>query len=614
MPNETTRDVGIILSDENFEFSFMEGETPSLNGDSAPPTDVVDVGLIKPPVDPRVAVSAVRKNGDLAAVCHAVGNGCAGVTYVAVPRITMAQGGPNLDDPKSWSPEIRLQHDILQVLIQSGFHGKGAQTLRSGFYEQEHDRVMLGWGGVMVYREPSRVGPAGIPMPRAFGRFEAVHAKFTKPDRNPTWTPVPVVTIDGRILWTEELRHFRRLVMEKPSKGMFSTGSSRLYFKEFGDWRSMDAKTGRRSTGSRRLPPKNMFEPGTYNPGNLGPKSTPAAEVMTWATSFPGAAPYGISAWHSELNSVEVSTEASQLLLTYLKSGLHSVILAAADRPFEDASANAAISKIDELGRGRKGLGALITIALAATSDAGNMGLSPAAMFGQATNNDRGKLILHEINTKLPQEVLDGKLRSTMASSLAQAERLPELLVGKSQAYNFATAGSAWRTVNRLRFSPHHEERVLFLNRIAVEMGITHWMLDIVSPEWEEPPGLTGVATIAGQTAGLSPNTAVKLMSEVSDAAIPPFDEWWGEIPFLILNMALTSNDPSALLTILGYEEQAKALHDLLEKSANSGTEKPVAKVASNLVSDILNRLDDIDPEDIPGAIELLQSMAGKEA
>lgn len=565
-------DAAVILERHQVSLPFMVGELPGSDPGDENLSDLEDQfagGFQPPPVPPMKALRAVLSNGELAAVLHAVGEGTAGVKYEIQPRFANAPGKSfNMDDPSSWPEGAQQQRDLLQVFIQAGFQGRGAQSLREGFYEQEHDRVMLGWGGVLVHRKmPLPDDSPYMPMPpRALGRFEACHAQFTKPQSTPTFTPVPIALEDGRILWIEEPRHFRRIRMQ--------AGRKKMWFKEYGDWRLMDARTGRYASNSRHIRSIESFQPGKYYPGtaagirqNTRGKVVPAIEVMHWNTSFPGVAPYGISGWHSELDSVSASAEGTKLLLSYLKSGLHSVILAAANRPFESQTAEAAIEKIDSLGRGREGLGALITLALV-PGDSSSQQTNP---FAEATA-DRGRLILHELNTKLPQEVMNGEMRDSLGKRFAHSERIPALLLGKSDSYNFATASAAWAVVNRLRFNPHHEIREQFLDRLLVEMGITLWRIRIASPEWEEPEPLASVASIAGSNGGLSVNKAVKLLNEVLDVDVSPIDEWWGNLPMSLVTSVLSSVDPAETLELLGLKDEAAAFREAQAKNQSSVT------------------------------------------
>ncbi len=558
-------DVAVILERNQVNIPFMPGELPGTEPVGEGPFDRGGM-VVEPPVDPKKARKAVLSNGELAAVLHAVADGTAGVNYSIVPRHSTAPGNFRLDDPTTWTTEIRRQHDMAQILIQTGFRGNGVKSLKMGFRDQEHDRVVMGWGGVIVRRRLTD-SELGFPEPSHFERFESCVAKFTKLQKTTVMVPVPVALQDGRILWIEEMRRFRRLKVNHNGKVFF--------YKQYGDWRSMDARTGKYSTGNRRRPSTEPFTPGEYRPGRLPSGAVPAVEVATWETHFPGVSPYGISGWHSEMLSVQSSAESTKLLLEYLRSGLHSVILAAANRPFEDASADAAIKSIDELGRGRKGLGALIPLSLIPLDSSVQSGGGNPLL--QDTTNDKGRLVLHELNTTLPSQVMDGELSQSLGRRFAHSERIPALLLGKSDSYNFATASAAWSTVNRLRFAPHHEERMHFLDRILVEMGITFWSINVESPEWNEKEPLGSTASVAGSQGGMSLNHATKLLGEVLDIDIKQVEEWWGNMPLSLVKSVLESPDPQGTLILLGLEEEANRFGDA----------RPVTETITEVVSQI---------------------------
>jgi capsid portal protein len=536
-------DAAVILSKEQVSLSFIPGELPGAESGDDSAESLLNTNVVEPPVSPKRATIAVASNGELSAVCAAVADGTAGMRYTIEPRFERTSVDFDLRDPKTWPKEVRDQHNTLQVFTQAGFLGKGAQSLRMGFKEEEHDRVVLGWGGVVVLRDDvSRI-------PKGLGRFQACNARFTRPSNTVTMVPIPIALQDGTIIWVEEPRHFRRIRYQMDNNRY-------VWYKQFGDWRSMDMKTGKYSSSSRRVAPTSPFKKGKYYGGSLPENGVQALEVMHWSTTFPGVDPYGMSGWHSELTSVDSALEATKLLLSFLRSGLHSVIIAAANRPFEQSVADSAVQRIDELGRGRKGLGALITISLVPSSSE----QASSNPFADDSSSDRGKLVLHELNTKLPSEVLNGSLKQSLGSSFAQAERIPELLLGKSGSYNFATASAAWSTVNRLRFAPHHEEREAFLDRLLIEMGVVWWRLSVDSPEWEERESLPAVATIAGQNGGLSANRALEMLSMVMDLDVKKIDEWWGDIPMPLVSTVLNSPNPKQTLQLLGYGEVAEGI------------------------------------------------------
>lgn len=568
---------GILLGEESLDALF---------GDTGVPTDPAQNPLallhgdgVKPPMNPLALMQAVKSNGELAAVCHAVANGNAGTTVKIVPRLPAEVGGPKAADPSSWTDEIRNEHRIMQAFVQAGFHGDGAKSLRAGFYEQEHDRVVLGWGGVRVIRSATRRDAmTNLPVPEALGRFEACYATFSKPDVKPTPVPIPVLCEDGTTIWVTEYRYFRKIVfVPRARQGMVSPTASQapMYYKQYGDWRSLDARTGRRSNSYKYLPPSDPWKsPGTFKPGGLPADGIQAQEVMTWATSFPGVAPYGVSGWHSEMKSVESAKEAQQLVVDFLKSGLHGVILVAASRSMDDALLKQAIDKVENLGRGRNGMGALVTLSLAPMSSDVSSNL-PIGMRDEMTA-DRGRIIFHELSSRLPAEVMDGSIRNNSANSFARAERLPPLLLGKSEAYNFATAQAAWRVVNSLVFSPHHEDRNQFFDRLCVEMGIKHWKLEVVSLEWAEPTPVTGLASVVSQSGGLTPNMGLSLLAESTNRQYVPFPSWWGEVPLPILNTAFASPDPIKILDALGFSEASARIRQV-----------GVAGAATELLNDI---------------------------
>lgn len=524
MPQSSTSsdNPGIVIRDETFQVPFVTGDMPGSSNSNE--DSIFDMNLEIPPVNQRRVLQAMLRSGAVTAVGHAIAQGTTGMGHDIVARF-------DANAPRDrWPDGAEDEHDRLTVFLATGYRGEEVTSIREGLYNAEHDRFAIGWGGVTVFRDDK-----GKPI--AIGAFEALGAKFSKPDPKPVMTKIPVATDDGRIIWTEVPRHFRRILVIDHTTG------ARTWYKQYGDPRVLDSRTGRYVT-------------------KVTKSVVPAVEVMSWATRFPGVGPYGVSGWHTELAAVDSAKEHIDLLLSYLRSGLHSVVIAAADRPFESATADAAVDKIDKLGRGREGLAALITIALSPTPS-GNS--NPLA---DSSSADRGRLVLHELHTKLPEALTNEVLSDALTLRIAQSERLPELLIGRSGSYNFATAAAAWSTANRLRFSPHHAQKDDFLNAVIIEMGIRHWSLRTISPDWKDEEPLNGMMSVSGQLGGVTVNTAMKLMYDLMDMKAKPIDAWWGSLPFPLVTKILEAPDPQAMASTLGITLPNNAKTEVLNDVA----------------------------------------------
>lgn len=531
--SEVTQNPTHIVGMTRHDVPMIIGDLP---GTPAPAEDEDMFGgaFESKPVDPKQALSAMASSGAVISTGHAVAHGCTGDGFMIVPTFESRSMKRS-----EWPSGATEERDRVEIFLKTGFRGNRVGSIKDGVFRAELDRYAMGWGGVTVMREPIIRPGQVVARPTSVGLFSSAAAWYTKPDRTPTMVPVPVPMDDGRLLWTSVPVYFRRLMVQ-------NNRGKKSWFKMYRDWRSMDSRTGRFSTGARFKQSKGVI---SVTPGRLPSGAVPAPEVMTWETPFPGGGPYGFSGWHSEMRTVASAVEHIGLLLKYLKSGLHAVTIAAANRPFEDASAEAAVNKLDELGRGEQGLGSLVLINLMpAESGGGN------AMLGADNSADRGHLVLHQLQSKLPDHLTDSTLSDALAMRIAAAERIPALLMGRSDGYNFATAAAAWVTTTRLRFRPHHIEHDEFLNSILAEMGVVHWRVMTKAPEWDEGEPLSGVASVAGQLGGVTVNRAVQLLSTVLDIDVDPVEEWWGDLPMPLVTSILESQSPRATAEALGIK------------------------------------------------------------
>lgn len=562
--SDVTQNPSVVLDRHHINVPFIIGEQPGTPDQSE---DLMTSGLISPPVDPGEALALGLSSGAVMAVGAVVAHGTAGADFMIEPRIDEID--PR--DRKKWPKGTAEERDRLEIFLRTGYRGSHTYTIIDAFHDMELDRFYLGHGGIAIIRSGVKDNDTRPAPPIALARFESTGANLTYADKEATMVPTPVALADGRIVWVQVPRFFRRIrhmpitiafarAVENNDLGIAKSSigdinqvatsgelmSGATWFKEFGDWRAMDARTGTYAKGYRYEASTDPLVPGRCISGKLPKGAVPAIEVARFVTSFPGAAPYGISAWHAEMGTVQAAREHIKLLLKYLKSGLHAVMLAAATRPFEAASLNAAVTKIDELGRGCDGLGALITVSLIPQS-ADN----PNAFVGNQASADRGGLVLMPLKTELPNQLLDDTLSDTLGARIASAERVPSLLIGRSDGYNFATAAAAWDTANRMRFSPSHREHEGFLDALTAEMGISRWRLRTVSPAWKEDEPLTGVASVAYQAGGMSVNRSMDMLAKVLQIDGVHIDEWWGDLPMPIVSLILTAQDPKAMLDLI---------------------------------------------------------------
>lgn len=524
------------------------GDLPGMaSDDDEQLTDgTVQVTVRSPPIDPADANKAARSSGVVMALGNVVAYGCGGGAVEPVKRTKTAG-----DEDQ----QLADRRDV-DIFLASAFatQDKPVATPQEVFRHVEFDRFKNGWGAVNVTRAPISLGPLPPPV-TTIRHHDNDNLRATTRDRSVTMVPVPVVLqSDGSVMWVEVPHVFFRWRDKRPGNSKFT------WFKSFGDWRSMDAKTGRYSSGSRRVANPDSPTGYAYITGVLPSGAIQASEIAHFSTYYTGVAPYGVSAWHSEFDAVAASDEQGKLLLAYMKSGLFSIILAAASRPFDKVIVDDATKTINRLGRGRDGLAALVTLSLTPTTS------QQMAMPG-AGNNDaassQGRIILHELSTKLPTEIINGSLEGALVDRLAQAERIPTLLIGKAGTYSSATASAAWMSASKLRFQPAHADHDALMNAALASRGVVSWGVETTSPTWKEDPSITAIGQTAGQYGGMTINTALAMMAGATGDDFKPRTEWWGDLPMPIVAAILRDKDPySAVVRVLGSNAPAKSDFD----------------------------------------------------
>ncbi len=280
-------------------------------------------------------------------------------------------------------------------------------------------------------------------------------------------------------------------------------GAKAVYFKQYGDPRTLSSQTGRWYLSQEML---RDAEPGV----------PPATEVIHWR-AFDTIGPYGVPRWYGAQYAVMGSLASERINYDYFdnKAIPPFVVMVSGGRLAEGYDV-----KLKELLAGIKGQANFWKIlVLQAESTAGS--------------NAKCRIELHPLLKRSEEDAMFQEYEAQNEKKIQRQWRLPDLLVGKSQEANRAQAEAALQMAEQQVFQPFREEEDDFFNRfILPEMGIRFWRFKTNSAVARDPQLQTEIATTWMKAGALTPNEGRRVAADVlNDPTIQPIEEPWANIP-----------------------------------------------------------------------------------
>lgn len=326
--------------------------------------------------------------------------------------------------------------------------------------------------------------------------------------KEPTNVPVEqIVMRDGKLKKRRMTKRFRRFVQ--------MVGSRLVYFKEFGDPRMINMRTG-------------------HADDNV-PLEDSATEIFHFQLYSPGS-PYGLPRWINNLPAVMGLRESELTNLDFFKQ---NAIPAMAVLVSGGALTNSSISNIQDnftSGRGRESMNRVLVIE--ATGDDSASGLESTIPTPKL-----------EIKTLASDRQTDGLFQVYEDSSekkIRSSFRLPGLFVGRAAEYTRATADTSLIVADSQVFSPERNrlDEVWNSHFLTVDgMPLRFWRIRSNPPRLTNPEAIIDAIKILDKVGGLTPNVAIGLANELFDLALTPIEQEWGDYPFqIVLALAQTGN------------------------------------------------------------------------
>ena len=308
------------------------------------------------------------------------------------------------------------------------------------------------------------------------------------------------------------------------------SGGSVVYFKEFGDKRIMDKRSG-------EYVEQLDIE---YQ----------ANEII----EFPiGTEPYGEVRWIGQVLSVDGARKAEFLNNNYFENGRHTpLMIMIKGGTLTDESFTKLQAYMNDI-KGAAGQHAFIILETEAADNA-------LDFEGEKHPDIEVKDLAGMLQTdELFQSYLDNGRKKVQSAFL-----LPDLYVGYTTDFNRATAQTAMEVTEKQVFQPERKSLAWVINnKLLNEFGFQYVEAYFLEPDISNPDDLVKILTICNTAGGLTPNKAKQIALEALGEVSEDYPEEWGEIPLAYSKGSTAGTDSLAgLFGLSAAIEKAQSNHD----------------------------------------------------
>lgn len=283
-------------------------------------------------------------------------------------------------------------------------------------------------------------------------------------------------------------------------------GGNTVYFKEFGDPRIMDVRTGEYLKEGETL--ELQFQ---------------ANEILEFAI---GTEPYGEVRWIGQVLGIDGSRKAENLNNNYFENGRHTpLMIIVKGGTLTDESFNKLQQYMNDI-KGAAGQHAFVILETEAAD----------------TRTDFDQTERPEIEVKdlagilqrdeLFQGYLDNNRRKVQSSF-----QLPDLYTAYTTDFNRATAQTAMEITEEQVFQPERRSLAWAINnRLLNGYQFKYVEVYFKSPDITNPDDLFKILSVCNNAGGLTPNKAKAVVYSAMGEMSEDYTEPWGDIPIVVQN------------------------------------------------------------------------------
>jgi PBSX family phage portal protein len=300
----------------------------------------------------------------------------------------------------------------------------------------------------------------------------------------------------------------------------------RVYFKAFGDPRTISRKTGRVFASLEEL--------GAADDGDA-----PATEVLHFAVPSTRP-PYGVPRWIGALLSVLGSREMEEVNYLYFSNkSVPPLALLVSGGRLSESSVPRLERFIEENLKGKKGFHKLLIV----------------EADGAGTGETKAKIELVPLTQAQQHDQLFGTYDQANIDKVGAAFRIPRILRGDSRDMNRSTAETSLRLAEEQVFQPERDEFDHLVNRVVLgELGVRFWRFRSNAPLTRDPERMTEMVERLTRVGVLTPAEGRTLAADIFNREFKYISDDWVRRPLT--------------LTLAGIQTGVEDLRPSVEKNA----------------------------------------------
>lgn len=358
-----------------------------------------------------------------------------------------------------------------------------------------------------------------------------VNVRLIRADSKPTLVKVRIRKDPIHYDEVEVYRHFRRYVR--------IVGSTRTYYKDFGDERIVSRTTGRYYTSIGDLQEEE------------GSGAKPAHELFHWQIRSPKSA-YGVPRWMGELIAVLGNRASEEVNLLYFDNkAIPPMVLLVSGGRVSESSVERIASYIEDRVRGRQNFHKILILeAVPAGEDVDS---------GDLEHSGRMRIELKPLMKELPQDALFQTYDSNNQIKIGRAFRLPQILTGDHRDQNRATAEVSKAMAEEQVFQPERDDFDSVINRHFLPSLLIHfWCFRTQAPVQRFPDSLIENVRKSLMSGSITPNEARKLIADAFSIDLPFRNEDWAKSPPNVILTAMKSGGVAGPEAMEGNQIEAQ--------------------------------------------------------
>lgn len=339
----------------------------------------------------------------------------------------------------------------------------------------------------------------------ALHHLPALRTRICAVDKLPT-EYIATIARFGKTLRVKSKMHFRRYAQINDT-----AGGSYTYFKQFGDPRTIDPKTGKENTSL-----------------SLENSATEVIHIR----KYNGMSPYGYPEWWSQKPSVIGSRQSEYTNQDFFENNaVPAMAVLASGGHLTEESYDAIVNSFDSV-KGRGSTNKVIVLeARGAMEDAGVDGkaINPSLGIRQLTNERQSDAFFRGYETDCRD-----KIRS--------AYRLPGVFLGSIEATTYAAVKTALEITESQVFIPERNSFDDFINnKLLQEWELKHVRYRTAPSALVTSDDVLTAITNFNNAGAMTPNVAIGILNEKLNLDMPKIKEFWGNMPLKLVESVLSA-------------------------------------------------------------------------